>query len=98
MTAKSPAIVKLSPHNFVQVNPADALELNIKEGETIKVSSPRGSVRLPAVLTDVVGRGVVAMPFHWGEGANVLSDASALVPASKIPGLKLTGVRIEREA
>jgi formate dehydrogenase major subunit len=38
------------------------------------------------------------MPFHWGEGANVLTNSQALDPASKIPGLKLSGVKIERAA
>jgi len=96
MTAKSKAVDLQAPGNFIQINPQDAKTLGIADGDIVKVTSPRGSVVAPAAITNAVGKGVAAMPFHWGEGANVLTDAHALDPVSKIPGFKQTGVRIEK--
>ena len=36
------------------------------------------------------------MPFHYAEGANILSDAHHLDPVSKIPGYKQIGIKIEK--
>jgi formate dehydrogenase major subunit len=96
MTAKSKAIDLYSPDNFVQISPEDAKELNIADGETVKITSMRGSVQTRAVVTDILEKGVAAMPFHWGGGANVLTDSQALDPVRKIPGLKQTGAKIEK--
>jgi formate dehydrogenase major subunit len=96
MTAKSKAINIQSPDNFIQINLEDAKLLEISDGDTVKVTSKRGSILVTAVLTNEVAKGTAAMPFHWSGGANVLTSAEPLDPTSKIAGLKLTGVRIEK--
>jgi formate dehydrogenase major subunit len=96
MSAKSKSINSHVPDNFLQMSIEDAEALGIADGEMVRVSSPRGSILAPAVVTDVVEKGVAVMPFHWAEGANVLTDSERLDPVSKIPGLKLSGVKIEK--
>ncbi|MDR2589943.1 MAG: formate dehydrogenase subunit alpha, partial [Oscillospiraceae bacterium] len=96
MTAKSKSVNTKSPNNFIQINPENAIELGISDGETVNVSSPRGSITVPAVITNEVAKGVAAMPFHWADGANVLTAAVPLDSVSKIAGLKLTGIKIEK--
>jgi len=96
MTAKTKAIDAYYPDNFVQINPEDAKAWEIGDGEPVRVSSPRGSLEARAIVTDVVKKGTVSMPFHWPQSANVLTNADDLDPISKIPGLKLVAVKLEK--
>lgn len=79
----------------MQINPADASRLNIKDGDTVKVSSRRGSVKPKVVVTDTVPEGVVFMTFHFRETAVNLLTNNALDPTAKIPELKVCAVKIE---
>lgn len=96
MTGKTRAIEEHCPGSFVQINPKDAESWSIEDGETVRVSSPRGSVEARAIVTDGLKEGTASMPFHWADSANVLTNAEDLDPVSKIPGLKLAGVKIEK--
>ena len=72
------------------------MEMGIAEGEWVKVSSKRGSVYAEARIVDTLQPGVAWMPFHYAEGANMLSDAHHLDPVSKIPGFKQIGIKVEK--
>jgi anaerobic selenocysteine-containing dehydrogenase len=47
---------------FVEIHPADAADRGIEYGDEVVVENGRGSVRLKAVVTDAVRRGVVVSP------------------------------------
>ncbi len=80
----------------VEINPEDALRLDITDGETVKVISRRGAVIAKAKVTEASPVGVVFMTFHFAESpTNVLTNP-VLDPVSKIPELKVCAVRIER--
>jgi formate dehydrogenase alpha subunit len=96
MTRRSPSLVREIDRSFVEVNPRDATDLGIKEGDRVKVSSRRGSVEVDAKVTDRVGKGVIFMPFHFAEAAANLLTSTALDPVSKIPELKVCAASIER--
>jgi formate dehydrogenase major subunit len=96
MTDKNKAIVELYPDSFIMVHPDDAKGWGISEGDSVKVSSPRGSIKTRAVVTEEVTKGTACMPFHWPEAANVLTCSDVIDPICKIPGLKLAGVKIEK--
>ncbi|MEM9034594.1 MAG: molybdopterin-dependent oxidoreductase [Actinomycetota bacterium] len=49
----------------LQMHPTDAAARSIGEGDRVVVRNDRGSLTLTATLTDVVGAGVVAVPFGW---------------------------------
>lgn len=52
---------------FVEIHPEDAAVYGIEEGEVVEVVNGRGAVRLRAVLTDGVRRGVLVSPKgRWG--------------------------------
>jgi formate dehydrogenase major subunit len=95
MTGKTPAINEYYPDHYIMINPADAKTWGIADGETVKVTSPRASIQTCALITDKVKAGTAAMPFHWPE-ANMLTNADELDPLCRIPGLKVTGVKIEK--
>ncbi len=96
MTRRSPSLVREIDRAFVEVNPADAAELGIRDGERVKVSSRRGSVEVDAKVTERVGKGVIFMPFHFAEAAANLLTNPALDPVAKIPELKTCAARIEK--
>jgi formate dehydrogenase major subunit/formate dehydrogenase alpha subunit len=79
---------------FVEINPADAASLEVRDGGMVTVTSRRGSVAVAARVTEDVPPGVVFMPFHFAEGAaNVLTN-NALDPESHIPEFKVAAVRL----
>src|SRR5205085_3437541 len=66
-TAKSDKLVRREPGPFFEVNPDDAAALELDDGDLVQISSRRGTVQLPARLRDGVRRGMVFVPFHWGD-------------------------------
>jgi predicted molibdopterin-dependent oxidoreductase YjgC len=78
----------------VEVNPADAARIRISDGQTVRVSSRRGSVVLRARVTQKTTAGVVFIPFHFSEAAANLLTIDALDPQAKIPEYKACAVRI----
>jgi len=80
----------------VELNPADASKLGLRDGEKVKVSSRRGEVLARAKVTSASPVGVVFMTFHFAESpANMLTNP-AIDPIAKIPEYKVCAVRIER--
>ena len=81
---------------YVEINPLDAEELAIKEGEMVSLSSRRGSIEAPAKLSTSVGPGVLFVPIHFGENpANMLTNP-ACDPVAKIPEFKVCAANIEK--
>ncbi|MEJ5186010.1 MAG: molybdopterin dinucleotide binding domain-containing protein, partial [Candidatus Geothermincolales bacterium] len=94
MTRRSEGIEALASTNEVWINPEDAQELGVKEGEEVVVQSRRGAIRIRAKMTDSMPRKVLFIPFHFGESpANALTN-TALDPVAKIPELKVAAVRV----
>jgi anaerobic selenocysteine-containing dehydrogenase len=79
-----PRLRNLMPEPLVDINPLDAKPRGIKTGDTVIVSSPRGSIKMKANVTDTILSGVVSLPHHWpGEAnANTLVDDQTLDPIS----------------
>jgi formate dehydrogenase major subunit len=76
--------------------PLDAAELNIRDGETIRVRSRRGEVRIKARVTPRVPRGLVWMSFHFRDTcANWLTNP-AFDPSTLTAEYKACAVRIEK--
>lgn len=98
MTGKTEGINKLAPESYIEMNPELAAKKGIKDGDMVKVKSRRGEVKIKAKITERVEEKVLFIPFHWAEGANVLTNGVEFDQFSKIPGLKVTGINIEKLA
>ncbi|MEZ5849667.1 MAG: formate dehydrogenase subunit alpha [Hyphomicrobiaceae bacterium] len=60
-------LAELQQNMFVEINTKDANDLGIKDGETVWVEGPeKGKVKVMAMVTERVGKGVAFMPFHFG--------------------------------
>jgi formate dehydrogenase major subunit len=52
---------------FVEINPADANDRGVRNGQTVWLEGPEGGrIKIMAMVTERVGRGVVWTPFHFG--------------------------------
>ena len=67
-------LVKGKDRCTLLIHPNDALSLNIKDGQTVTVTSEVGQVKLPVEITDAIMQSVVSIPHGWGhnkKGTNI---------------------------
>ncbi len=98
MTRRATVLDSLEPEANCSLHPRTLKELGVEAGDTIKLSTRRGSIEVMARADRAVSEGQVFMPFAYVEAAaNVLTN-SALDPVGKIPEFKFSAVRIEKTA
>jgi formate dehydrogenase alpha subunit len=96
MTRRSGTLNREVPNGFVEINPADAKNIGVLNGQKVKVSTRRGNITINAMITDVVPEKTLFIPIHFSkEVTNVLTN-SALDPVSKIPEFKVCAANIDR--
>jgi formate dehydrogenase major subunit len=75
-TRSNPWLAELRQENFVEINPKDANDRGVKDGEYVWVKTPTGAqLKVKAVLTERVGPGTTFIPFHfsgWWMGKDML--------------------------
>ena len=96
MTRRSPSLQERDGELYVEINPQDASELEVRHGDMVKVKTVRGETEARARVTEKVKPGMVFMPFHW-QGTNIITS-DALDPVAKIPEYKMAACRIETMA
>jgi formate dehydrogenase major subunit len=63
----NPWLAELQQDMFVEINPGHANDLGVRDGDTVWVEGAEGSaVKVKAMVTERVAKGVVFMPFHFG--------------------------------
>jgi len=81
----------------LDVNPADADRLGIRDGETVRVSSPRGSVEMQVRIQPEIPEGLTFTTFHFSELADInLLTNDAWDPRSGTSEFKAAAIRIDR--
>ncbi|AET69889.1 formate dehydrogenase, alpha subunit, archaeal-type [Desulfosporosinus orientis DSM 765] len=97
-TQNSEALESYSPEELAEINPLDAQQLDVKEGERVKVVSRRGELETKIRITERVPQGMIFMTFHYMETpTNVLTNGAA-DKVSKTYEYKACGVRITKTA
>jgi formate dehydrogenase alpha subunit len=94
MTRKVKGLNILRGEELVVINPADAKEVGITDGEMVKVTSRRGSVTARAKITGTTPSGTIAMTFHFAESPTNEITNPVFDPVAKIPELKVSAVRV----
>jgi anaerobic selenocysteine-containing dehydrogenase len=96
-TGRVAILEHLSPHAWVEMNPADARRLGLAPAEPVDVVSRRGRIsRVELRVTETVAAGQIFVPFHYAEAnANALTQA-AFDPISREPNYKQAAVRVEK--
>lgn len=98
--------------NEVLINPDDAADLGIGDGDRVRVFSPVGEIELPAAVDKTPRPGVIVIDHGWGSrvfdprggaspqsyGANrnLLVDGGPVDPLSQTPALSSSYVGVER--
>jgi formate dehydrogenase major subunit len=96
MTRRSFALDSIQPEAHVYLNPGDAADMGIAEGDFVRVSSRRGSIDLRARVSHRDTPGTCFIPFHFREAAANLLTIDEIDPVGKIPEFKFCAVRVER--
>ncbi len=66
-TRSNPWLAELQQHMFVELNPKDANDAGIHDGQDVWVEGPEGGrIRVKAMVTRRVAPGVAFTPFHFG--------------------------------
>jgi len=96
VSRRSKGLNEIYPEALVEVNPHDAQELKVKDGEFIEVASRRGKIKAKVKVTEKSGKGVLFMSFHFHEAAANLLTNAALDPVAKIPEYKVCAVKVKK--
>jgi len=90
------AILLDYPKGFAEINPEDARQLGIRDGNPIRITSPRGQMQIQAMVTEAVAPKMVFVPFYLREQASQLLTVSTLDTEARMPAFKVCGVKVER--
>lgn len=87
----------LRPEASVDINPADAKEMGIRQGDAVKLSTPMGEITVAANVSLIANRGELMM-FHGYQEANVneLIHGDHLDPYTGFPGYKQFRCRLTK--
>ncbi len=80
--------------DYLMINPEDAAENLINEGDYVCLESPRGKVDVKARITDEVKKGILSTTFHFPEIMvnNITSDvhdSEAMCPEYKVVAVRI---------
>ena len=97
-TGRVPALNKLNPSPFVEINIEDAAHLEVKSGDHVEVRSRRGIARFPVQVTDRILQGTCFAPIHWNSGLFAVNAATndAVDSISLQPELKFCAVHLRK--
>lgn len=96
-TRRVPALREAAPEPAAEMHPATAARVGLREGETVRLRTRRGTAVFTTRVTRAVREDTVFVPFHWpgDRSANRLTS-DALDPRSRMPEFKVCAVRAER--
>ncbi len=83
--------------NALDMNPADVARLNLADGETVRVSSPRGSVTMPIRVQPDIPVGLTFTTYHFPELVDInLLTNDAWDKKSGTSEFKAASIRVEK--
>ncbi len=105
---RNPAWRKRNDQGAMKINPKDAADYELEDGEWVDCISPTGSVRVPVMVTDEVPEGFLSMPHGYGlqypdqdekeagPAVNLLTSLEDCDPLAKTPHHKNVRVKISK--
>jgi formate dehydrogenase major subunit len=94
MTRRSKSLVTREPELFVEINPADAKDRELSDGDTVLVRTRRGETECKARIKPGIKEGITFMSFHFA-GTNVLTN-DELDPTARIPEYKVCACEVKK--
>jgi len=65
MSMKVPGLNQILSEPFVEINPEDAEELGIEDGDYVRVISKKGEIKARAITNEGIKRKTVFTTFHF---------------------------------
>lgn len=96
MTRRSFALDARESGPIVELNPRDAYELGVTDGDEVLIASRRGEIRISVRISERVARRQIFIPMHYREAAVNLLTNPALDPYAHIPEFKVCAVKVVR--
>jgi formate dehydrogenase alpha subunit len=98
MSRRTPKLLKLKPASYLDMNPQDAEAAGLAENDTVRMTSPHGTVLLPLKLEASMQPGYLFAPIHFSEpNFNCLMSAVPIDPKARMPALKVVPVKVQKE-
>ena len=98
MSRRTTKLSKLKPSSYLDMNPEDAEAAGLCEDDTVRMTSPHGSVQLPLKIEANLQRGYLFAPIHFSESnLNSLMSAVPIDPKARMPALKVIPVKLQKE-
>lgn len=94
-TGRSAGIDYLLNEETLEVNPKDAIEWQLKDGDFVEMSSRRGSITIKVRVTDKSPQGTVFTSFSFASVPVNILTGSGYDPVTDTAELKVCPVRIE---
>ncbi len=95
MTRRSRGLDSREPVPVVEIAPADATEMGLADGDTVRITSRRAAILIGVRVSNRQAKGQVFVPMHFREAAANLLTNPALDPYAKIAEFKVAAVRVE---
>ena len=95
MTRRSTGLDAREPVPTVELNPDDAAEMGVRDGDPVRITSRRNSIEIAVRISPRVAHRQVFIPMHYREAAANLLTNPVLDPYAGIPEFKVAAVRIE---
>jgi predicted molibdopterin-dependent oxidoreductase YjgC len=94
MSRRSKGLDRLIPEARLQMNAIDLKRFDFVDGETVRLTTKRGSVDVKVSDSDLPPEGVLFLPFHFAEAPANRLTSSVTDPVSKTPIFKTSSARI----
>jgi formate dehydrogenase major subunit/formate dehydrogenase alpha subunit len=95
MTTRSAGAMALQPGNFIEMHRKDARMRGVRDGEEVRVTSRRGSVRATVNISPRMRPGCVWMPLHFADSNVNLVTNDAGDSVTGTGEYKVCAVRVE---
>ncbi len=97
LTRRTKGLAEKVPQMFVEVSPELAEARGLRDGDTVRLTSPSGSAKTKVLVTDRVSGNVLFLPEHdAGEAAVNRLSTDRVDPTARTPAYKEIPVRMER--
>ncbi len=96
MTRKSAALNRECNEAVLEINPADARALAVRNGERVRLASRRGAIELKAGITERVAPGMLYTTFHFAEAPINRLTVADRDPGSQCPEYKVCAAKVEK--
>lgn len=96
MTRRSTGILELVPEEMLEMNPADAERLNIRNNESVRVISRRGEVSVKVKVTNRSQEGILFLAFHHSDVLSNILTSPYRDSITGTPEYKACAVKVEK--